>query len=351
MTIKPNKKKSASEKNVSSEDLHYSDNGYTSHSYSENSYPENSDSGNNMSEEELLARVAWFYYHDGLTQGDIGELLGLSRLKVSRLLEKGRRSGVIHVQINSRYEGCLELEDALKKRFNLNKVRVLPALEGINLNTRLGTGAAHLLMSLIEPRQLLAIGFGEAPMCTLQHLSGFISSQQVRLVTLSGGVGPYMTGIGQLDADCPVSIIPAPLRASTRQVATTFREERSVRDVILTACAADIAVVGIGAINQRQQATIMRSGYISDGEQLMFGRKGAVGDILGYFFNAEGELVSNIDIHQELIGLSLPELKTIPNVIGVAGGIEKADAIVAALKGGYINSLVTEEKTARAMLM
>ena len=63
-----------------------------------------------MAEEELLARVAWSYYHDGLTQNDIGERLGLPRLKISRLLEKGRQSGVIRVQINSRFEGCLALE-------------------------------------------------------------------------------------------------------------------------------------------------------------------------------------------------------------------------------------------------
>ncbi len=64
-------------------------------------------------------------------------------------------------------------------------------------------------MALIQPQQLLAVGFGETTMCALQHLSGFIASQQVRLVTLSGGVGSYMTGIGQLDAACQVSIIPA----------------------------------------------------------------------------------------------------------------------------------------------
>lgn len=54
-----------------------------------------------------------------------------------------------------------------------------------------------MLMSLLQPQQMLAIGFGEATMNTLQRLSGFISSQQIRLVTLSGGVGSYMTGIGQ----------------------------------------------------------------------------------------------------------------------------------------------------------
>ncbi|NHB86533.1 transcriptional regulator LsrR [Photorhabdus tasmaniensis] len=329
MSIKSAKEKAVKEKNVSSEDT----------------YP-----GNSMSEEELLARIAWFYYHDGLTQGDIGDLLGLSRLKVSRLLEKGRQSGVIRVQINSRYEGCLELEDTLQKHFSLKQVRVLPALADMNLNARLGVGAAHLLMALIEPQQLLAVGFGETTMCTLQHLSGFISSQQIRLVTLSGGVGPYMTGIGQLDAACPISIIPTPLRASTAQVAETFRQESSVRDVLLAACAADAAIVGIGAVNQKQQATIMRSGYISGGEQLMFSRKGAVGDILGYFMQADGQLVDNMQIHQELIGISMLELKTIPTVIGVAGGEDKAEAIVAALNGQYINALVTEEQTARAML-
>ena len=104
--------------------------------------------GNSMSEEELLARIAWFYYHDGLTQGDIGELLGLTRLKVSRLLEKGRQSGVIRVQINSRYEGCLELENTLQQHFGLKHIRILPSLADLSISRRLGIGAAHLLMAL-----------------------------------------------------------------------------------------------------------------------------------------------------------------------------------------------------------
>lgn len=306
--------------------------------------------GNSMSEEELLARIAWFYYHDGLTQGDIGELLGLTRLKVSRLLEKGRQSGVIRVQINSRYEGCLELENALQQHFGLKHIRILPSLADLSISSRLGIGAAHLLMALVQPQQLLAVGFGETTMCALQHLSGFIASQQVRLVTLSGGVGSYMTGIGQLDAACQVSIIPAPLRASSANVAETFRQENSVRDVMLAACAADVAVVGIGSVNQQKEATILRSGYISEGEQLMFSRKGAVGDILGYFMQADGALAADMQIHQELIGISLADLKNIPTVIGVAGGVEKSEAIVAALKGKYVNALVTDELTARSII-
>lgn len=303
-----------------------------------------------MCEEEQVARIAWFYYHDGLTQSEISARLGLTRLKVSRLLEKGHQSGIIRVQINSRFEGCLQYEDVLKKHFDLKNIRVLPALAEADDSARLGIGAAHMLMESLETKQLLAAGFGEATMSTLKRLSGFISSQQIRLVTLSGGVGPYMTGIGQLDAACSVSMIPAPLRASSADIARTLRDENSVRDVLLAAQAADVAVVGIGAVNQKDAATILRAGYITEGEQLMIGRKGAVGDILGYFFDASGAIIPDMQIHQELIGLSLSALATIPTVVGVAGGVPKAEAIVAALKGGYINALVTDQDTAAEML-
>lgn len=240
-----------------------------------------------MCEEEQVARIAWFYYHDGLTQSEISDRLGLTRLKVSRLLEKGHQSGIIRVQINSRFEGCLEYETQLRRQFSLQHVRVIPGLADADVGGRLGIGAAHMLMSLLQPQQMLAIGFGEATMNTLQRLSGFISSQQIRLVTLSGGVGSYMTGIGQLNAACSVNIIPAPLRASSADIARTLKNENCVKDVLLAAQAADVAIVGIGAVSQQDDATIIRSGYISQGEQLMIGRKGAVGDILGYFFDAK----------------------------------------------------------------
>lgn len=303
-----------------------------------------------MSDEELLARVAWFYYHDGLTQADIGSKLGIARLKVSRLLEKGRQSGVIRVNINSRYEGCLELERILQKSFSLQHIRILPTLNEVSLEQRLGVGASNLLMSLLQPNQLLAVGFGEATMSTLQHLTGFINSQKISLVTLSGGVGQYMTGFGQLDPDCHVSIIPAPLRASSPEVAKVFFQESSISNIMETARSADIAVVGIGSISQQKEATIVKSGYISDVEQLMFSRKKAVGDILGYFIQADGSLISDLQIHAELMGISLNELTYIPTVIGVAGGENKSEAIIAALKGRYINALVTEEQTARVIV-
>ena len=83
---------------------------------------DNGEFSQNMTEEELLARMAWFYYHDNLTQSEIGEKLKLPRLKVSRLLEKARQLGIIKVQINSRFTGCFELEEALQQHFQLKYI-------------------------------------------------------------------------------------------------------------------------------------------------------------------------------------------------------------------------------------
>ncbi|MGR6982117.1 transcriptional regulator LsrR [Testudinibacter sp. P27/CKL/0425] len=315
-----------------------------------NHIKENASFPHSMSEEEMLARIAWFYYHDNLTQSEIGKRLDIPRLKVSRLLEKGRQIGLIKVQINSRFKGCLELEEALQQHFKLKHIRVLPALEQHEVNTRLGIAASQMLMSLMRPNQLLAIGFGETIMQTIKYSNEFITNNQLKLITLSGGVGPYMKGIGELDGTCSISIIPAPLRASSIEAANLFKREACVRDIMLAAEAADVAIVGIGSTQQKGQATLLRSGYINEDSQQELRSKGAIGDILGYFMQKNGAIQPDTPLHDELISVPLDKLVKIPTIVGIAGGENKVDAILSALKGKYINSLVTEEMTAKMIL-
>ncbi|MCF3439939.1 transcriptional regulator LsrR, partial [Escherichia coli] len=110
-----------------------------------------------------------------MPQSDISYRLGLTRLKVSRLLEKGHQSGIIRVQINSRFEGCLEYETQLRRQFSLQHVRVIPGLADADVGGRLGIGAAHLFMSLLQPHPLLAIGFGSATIHPLLRFRVFFS--------------------------------------------------------------------------------------------------------------------------------------------------------------------------------
>jgi len=305
-----------------------------------------------MTEEEQVARIAWFYYNDNLTQTEIGNLLGLPRLKISRMLDKGKQQGLIHVRIHSRFEGCLDLEQQLKQLFNLQDIRVIPDSDplGADINHRVSVGAASMVVSKVEPGDLLAIGFGETIMATLKNLGSFIQTKQVPVISLAGGVGTYMKGISHLDASCDVNLVPAPLRVSSKKVADVLYKENSVSDVLMASCSADVAVISIGSIAQVEKATMHQTGYISLGEQKILQRKGAQGDILGYFFDENGEVLDDIKLHEELIAIRPEKLRDIPLVIGVAGGMVKAEAILAALKGQYINALVTNEATARKIL-
>ena len=101
-------------------------------------------------DEEILTRIAWYYYNDGLTQNEIGDKLNMSRIKVSRLLESGRRSGIIQVRINSRYQGCLTLERQIKERYGLLEAYVVPQLPDQDPSDRLGQAAAQERLSTLH---------------------------------------------------------------------------------------------------------------------------------------------------------------------------------------------------------
>jgi len=76
---------------------------------------------------------------------------------------------------------------------------------------------------------------------------------------------------------------------------------------------------------------------------------GAVGDMLGEWFDANGRIVSAATSSRR-IGLGLDRLREMPNVVGVAGGRHKAEAVLGAIRGGFLKVLVTDENTAEELL-
>jgi DNA-binding transcriptional regulator LsrR (DeoR family) len=108
-----------------------------------------------------------------------------------------------------------------------------------------------------------------------------------------------------------------------------------------------LTVVGIGSMTDN--ATIVKSGILSQNDMLYLKMKGAVGDILCHFIDKDGNLVET-NIEDRLISTPMSLLRELNNVIGVAAGDEKVEAIRAALTGGYIDILITDEATAQKLL-
>lgn len=301
-------------------------------------------------EENLIIKVAWFYYMENMTQQQISEQLNISRMKIVKYLEKARSQGVVQFKIKADGEKRIHLERALMKKFELKDAYVIPTVES-NINESIAKAAAQYIEGHVKPNCYINVGYGDTVSRTMSKL---ISSLEVpvSLVTLSGGVSCYtssIAGTGKNDPSKPtpnIYFVPSPLILSSAEMAESLWKEKSVSEVMDMAKLAHITVTGIGAVDAT--ATIFKDNMISQNELVLLKMNGAVGDILSQFYDKDGNMIET-ELHNRLISTKLEVLKNMDNVIGVAGGESKVDAIHAALTGGYFDVLITDEKTAASL--
>jgi lsr operon transcriptional repressor len=302
---------------------------------------------------ELLVRAAWYYYRDDLTQAEIGERLHLSRPTVVRLLQRARSEGIVTIDVDTTGVGGVELAAALRERWTLSDTVIVPQLgrsvSGEVTNSRVARAGAQYLRRHLGPGKLIAIGWGDTVLRTLLELPTS-STEETTFIALTGGVDGYTAKVrGSAGATMPghIRFVPSPLIASSPEVARMLRREGAVVRVLEEARTADATLIGIGGAVPN--ATILQSGDVSEAQIREYQRQGALGDILGQWYDEHGQSVA-IDLDMLRIGTQIDELRRMKNVIGVAGGIDKAPAIRGALEGGYLDVLVTTEDVARDLL-
>jgi len=300
-----------------------------------------------IDEIEQITRAAWHYYNDGLTQNEIADMLGVSRIKVSRLLEKGRQTGLIELRINSSHAGCLTLQRQLVSAFGLVDARVVPGASDLPVVPRIGRAAANFLIQKLEANDLLAIGWGETVATALRYASPIFPQRNISLVSLTGGVSAYVSTTGLYGPQSNAHLIPTPLRVSSQELATMLRVEPYVRYVLDLASTARIGLIGVGAVTS--SATLVRYGYCTSTEIELFARRGAVGDILGYFYDSSGEII-DLDLHRHVVAVPVEDLRRIPNLAAAAAGLHKLVAILGLLRGRLANILITDQVTAEELL-
>jgi lsr operon transcriptional repressor len=308
--------------------------------------------------EELLLRVAWFYYKDELTQDEIARRLSVSRASVGRMLDRARKVGLVSINLNADHLDAFEVSGRLRRAFGLTEALVVPDHEKEPadrhvLNSRLGLGGAQFMSTHLRPGGTLGVGWGDTVSRVITS-ANFGAVGPVHMVTLTGGVDGYLQTIlsskgegGPEPEATTATIIPAPIVASTPRLAAALKAEPAIQQVLRQACGVEQAVVGVGT--PTTDATIVEMGYLGPEDVLRLRDLGVVGDILGQFFDADGTVVS-LPIHDRRIGIELSDLVSIPKVVGVAGGLHKTEAILGALRGGYLDVLVTNELVALRLL-
>lgn len=298
-------------------------------------------------EDILTAKAAWYYYHEELTQVQISELLGLSRMKVIKLLERAKQTGVIQFRFRHDSERRLEAEQALVRRYGLKDCFIVPApVSPEDTNENVAKAASMYVGSRVTGEAFINIGYGDTAGRVLNHLA-IDAEETISCVSLTGGVSHYLPNARSSVFNSRLYLIPTPLIVSGEEVAAAMTAEKSVQDVRDLVPLSSLSVVGVGAMDDR--ATVLMSGVLTANDFLLLKRNGAVGDILSHFINENGEPVST-DLEARTISTGLDTLKSLRNVIGVAAGLNKAQAIRAVLRGGYLDVLITDESTAAAVL-
>ncbi len=303
-----------------------------------------------------LAEVASLY-SQGKEIAEIAAVLAIEQAEVNRLLAEARRTGIVQITVHHALQTNSELEAKLAATFHLQGVRVLireqkPYPEMVSL---LGQLAAAYFADVINDKSVIGISWGSAfyPMIQALRPLRLPGAEVVQLIGASGSEnvptdGPVLAQLlaERLGSKC--YYLHAPLLVDSEEARDALIKDHSIKETLARAEHADIALVGIGSTDPALYS-LTRAGYVAEDELEYIRSRGAVGDICAQHYDANGKWL-NIGLNRRVIGVNLSTLAHIPTVIGVAGDARKAETILAALRGGYINVLITDDTAARAIL-
>ncbi|MDR3470790.1 MAG: sugar-binding transcriptional regulator [Devosia sp.] len=301
------------------------------------------------------ARAGWLYYVAGNNQEEIAQKLGVSRQTAQRLVSLSVSEGLIKVRLDHPIARCLELGAALKSRFALDLSEVVPSDPGSQSTT---TGIAEAAAAEIERRLrapepiVMAIGTGRTLKAAIEQLTPMDASQH-KIVSLTGSIAPdgsaaYYNVIFNIANVVKARSFPMPLPviASSAAERELLLQQPMIRETVALAARADVTFVGIGDLGP--EAPLYLDGFITKPELVALHRAGAVAEIVGWAYDAQGKLVDGLT-NDRVVSAPLPSREQ-GLVVALAKGEKKLPGIRAALNRRLVNGLITDELTAENLL-
>lgn len=306
--------------------------------------------------DELLAvRVAELYYDEDKTQDEIGGMLGISRWKVGRLLQQARVDGIVRIEIVHPRARKLGVERELRARFNLADAVVVPSA-GSEAETlaRVAQGAADHLAALRPVPRVLAVSWGRTLTAIAERLpDGW--ARGVTVVQMNGGVSVNRRPGGAASlaatiaqrASGQVALLPSPAILERLETKQAIERDRTVAGVLDQAAHADAYLFTAGVCDAG--SAHVENGYLSAADIAELARRGAVGDVLGRYIDADGHIV-DAELDARTVGLGLDRLRDARTSVFVTAGAAKHDIARTVVTSGLCTMVVTDEETARTLL-
>jgi DNA-binding transcriptional regulator LsrR (DeoR family) len=301
---------------------------------------------------ELLVELAKHYYLESMSQSEIAELYKISRPTVANMLKECREKGIVEIRINDRSPFNSETGQRLIKKFGLETVCIVPHQDDDALTlykTCLET--AGFLSSLFANGMKIGISWGTALYHTIRQLPklGLVDCEVVQLMGGLGAAALYYDGaeLARILSDklCARFFpVLSPVLVQTHELRDALLKEPGIRETLDKAKSLDIALVGLSS-DLPEDSALVRAGFLSAKEAMQVYEAGSCGHLCGYHYDAEGRFMDS-PINNRVVGINTDDLLRIRRRMGIACGKQKVRAIHAALKGGLVTDLFTDELTA-----
>jgi deoxyribonucleoside regulator len=302
-----------------------------------------------LSDVETLVRASRLYYELGETQGRVAELLGVTRPQVSKLLKQARAEGIVEIRIHERADLESPAADVLRKQFGLRGVHLAPSLDGPEDLTRRSVGrlAAQVLRTAVRDGAIVGIGDGASVSAAADALAEAASPVAATVVPLCGGywfAGPTREPFRRVGEALGASVhgLLAPGLVDDAATKRALYAHAGVQSILGLWERLDVALFGIGAPSW--SSSTFGEDVVSNLEA-----RGAVGELLIAPFDLAGRFVGD-ELRGRVIAFDARELSHVPVTIGVGGGPSKVQPILGALRARAVNTLVTDVRTAEAVV-
>jgi DNA-binding transcriptional regulator LsrR (DeoR family) len=309
----------------------------------------------NRRQQRNRLRIAWMYYVEGLTQNEISDRLGLGRVTVIRNIQEARRRNEVRISIDGTDSDCVELEFKLQDAFGLKEAVVVPSPTQANrIAAAIGAATGSFISERLRSGMSLGVGWGDTLMEALATLSAS-DLDNMEVVSLLGGVAQarrhnpseFAWQVAQaINADC--YLLAAPAIVDSGETRRILFERCGLDDILRRAEKLDMAVMSAGALNT--QSTTFRFGFYSDQDRAELMRLGAVGDVLCHFFDRKGRLIDH-PLNSRVMSVPMTRVQAVPERVLASGGIDKIDAMLGAIQLMRPTVLVTDEDSARELLL
>jgi DNA-binding transcriptional regulator LsrR (DeoR family) len=310
---------------------------------------------------QMLADISTLYYKEKETQAQIAKRFGYSRSAISRLLIEAEQEGIIDININYPLLRDAELERSLKEKFQLEAAYVINTGQATDQQAlqMVGQMGALFLEQELRNEMVVGIGWGTSLHALVNALPD-LDHSNIRVVQVIGALGsksdaridgPDLAAslAGKLNADH--QFLHSPCFLDSPEACLSLRSQKQIRDTLDLAYQADLILLGIGTIDVDPRfSSLYRTGLLSQAEILKIQKNGGVSNFCGVMVGENGEILE-LDINRRVLAVDLHELKKHKRrMIGIASGGRKSGAILAVLKGGWLDVLITNQAAVKTFI-